>query len=309
MDYVDLKCMHSSMYSHLDLYATNKFNDLYGMGDSTTNYSSLHQHLWKTILATMQAIPINELDLHTSSLSYMARCLELLSRNVSPVHKAQPPVECQSNTTDSKGFVQQRDPAWKYKPPERNSHVATLYSLHRDATARISNMALKLPTLDIAQQRIVEGHLNNLLKFDVTLSGSYNSFSDDLDIYMVLISKAIPVTTTSACFKLDKTSLTHYKTFWQLATIPDNLCDLAFGINRSQPPKVLDRTSSVKRGIRSLLNKQSNRAFKTGPELLKLIRSPAIDVVDLTTDLTSRKSNKGCKFKKPKGFCSPLPNT
>lgn len=310
MDYIDLKYMHSQMLLHLDTCAKQILTDLYGMGDSTTNYSSLHQHLWKTILATMQAIPITKLDLHTSSLSYLARCLELLSRNISPVHKAEDSVECLSDTADKRvfGCIPQQDPAIKYKPPERSTHVATLYSLHRDATARISDLASKLPTLDIAKDRVVEGHLNNLLKFDVTLSGKHNSYTDDLDIYMVLISKAIPVTSTSATFKLDKTNLNHYKAFWQLATIPDNLCDLAYGINRSQPQRALDVTASVKDKVRSILKKSRDRAFKTGPELLKLVKNPVIDFVDLTTDLTSRKSNKGTKFKKIGGFCSPLPN-
>jgi len=293
---------------HLDQYAIKIYNDLYGMGESTKNYSSLHQHLWKTILATMQACPITELDLHTSSLSYLARCLELLSRNTLPIHKANITVDSSSNTTALSGSVPQRDLAYKYKPPERNTHVSTLYSLHHDAATRVSDLARKLPTLDIAEHRLVENHLNNLLKFDVTLSGVYNSFTDDLDIYMVLLAKAIPVTTTSTCFKLEKSSLKTYKTFWQLATIPESLCNLAYGVNLGQPPTKRNVTTSIKERIGIALKRGSNRALKTGPELLKLVKNPVIDFVDLTTDLTRRKSKKGTKFKKPRGFCSPLPN-
>jgi hypothetical protein len=302
--------MHADVLPHLDINAVIIYEQKYAEEDSTlNNYSSLHLLLWNMILATFQTCPHTDIVRKATSLSYLARCLELLSRNTKSFDHtaADTIVESQSNPAIKRdGIITSADPHIKYNPPERTSCVANLYSLHRDATTRISNLARKLPTMDITSSGVINDQLDNIMEFDVTLSGVHNSYTDDLDIYMVLISKAKPVTTTSTCFKLDRSSLKHYKTFWQLASIPDNLCNLVYGIHRSPVQSKKDLTSSVKTKIDSFLKSRKVGAFKTGSELLKTIPVPEFPNVDPTTDHFSRKSNKGTKFKR--GFCSPLPN-
>jgi hypothetical protein len=248
MNFNDLKLLHSNNISCLRSELFKIYTDVYNLENSIYktphSFSSFHKVIWTSIISTISACPINEIAANSSSLSHLARSLEILSRNTTSmdVHAASSTIEKQSNSSiDDVGIqLSEKISLTTVVPVYPKPHVATLYSLHHDAVTRISDLAQKLPTLDNSPiGEIVKNQLSNLLQFDVTLASSKNSFTDDLDIYLALTSKALPKDTTTTCFKLDKSSLVNYKTFWQLSAVPSNLCDLVYGITRvPNTPKI-----------------------------------------------------------------------
>jgi hypothetical protein len=316
MNFNDLKLLHSNNISCLRSELLKIYTDVYNMENSIYktphSFSSFHKVIWTSIISTFSACPIHEIAANSSNLAHLARSLEILSRNTTSmdVHSASSAIEMPSKSSIDDLGIQSSEKIslTTIVPVYPKPHVATLYSLHRDATTRISDLANKLPTLDVSPTgELVKNQLSNLLQFDVTLASSKNSFTDDLDIYLALISKALPKNTTTTCFKLDKSSLVNYKTFWQLSAVPSTLCDLVYGITHIPNIPKNSKMDLLRSKLTTVMKKRV-LPIKTGLELLKTIPMPKFDDIPIPSGkLTSRKSNKGTKYKK-RGFCSPLPN-